>query len=88
MVKRSALLDAFEKEQIRQNKADYRENLKIFEALYREAQKLGVFPLEDPLEGIEVKDRRGRWPAHINAAARDAMTAAEGRKTKSDKDKD
>ncbi len=44
MVKRSALLDAFEKEQIRQNKADYRENLKIFEALYREAQALGVFP--------------------------------------------
>ena len=57
MVKRNALLDAFEKEQIRQNKADYRENLKIFEALYREAQALGVFPLEDPLEGIEVDIR-------------------------------
>ncbi len=57
MVKRSALLDAFEKEQIRQNKADYRENLKIFEALYREAQALGVFPLEDPLEGIDVDIR-------------------------------
>lgn len=57
MVKRNALLDAFEKEQIRQNKADYRENLKIFEALYREALALGVLPPEDSLEGIEVKIR-------------------------------
>ena len=54
MIKRSNLLDAFEKEQIRQNKADYRENMRIFEALYREAQALGIFPLDDPLEGIEV----------------------------------
>ena len=57
MIKRSEILEAFEKEQIRQNKADYHENLKIFEALYREAQTLGVFPLEDPLEGIDVDIR-------------------------------
>ena len=57
MIKRSDLLEAFEKEQIRQKKADYHENLKIFEALYQEAQALGIFPLEDPLEGIEVDIR-------------------------------
>ena len=57
MIKRSDILDAFEKEQIRQNKADFHENMRIFEALYREAQALGIFPLEDPLEGIEVDIR-------------------------------
>ena len=60
MVKRSPLLDAFEREQIQQNKADYLENLKIFEALYREAQALQVFPLADPLEGIDVDIRLAR----------------------------
>lgn len=60
MIKRSDSLEAFEKEQIRQNNADYRENLKIFEALYREAQALGIFTLEDPLEGIEVDIRLAR----------------------------
>lgn len=56
MVKRNVLLDAFE-EQIRQHKANYRENLKIAEALYREALALGVLPPKNPLEGIEVKIR-------------------------------
>ena len=57
MMKRSPCLDAFEKEQIQQNKADYLENLKIFEALYRQAQTLGIYPLEDPLEGVDVDIR-------------------------------
>ena len=60
MIKRSDILEAFEKEQIRQNKADYRENMRVFSALYQEAQALGIFPLEDPLEGIEVDIRLAR----------------------------
>ena len=57
MIKRSELLEAFEKEQIRKNKTGFHENLRIYEALYREAQALGIFPLENPLEGIEVDIR-------------------------------
>jgi hypothetical protein len=34
--------------------------LRIFEALYEEAKQLGVFPLKDPLEGIEVDIRLAR----------------------------
>lgn len=60
MIKRSEMVAAFEKEQIRQNKADYRENMRIFAALYQEAVALGIFPLEDPLEGIEVDVRLAR----------------------------
>ena len=57
MIKRPDLLEAFEKEQIHQRPADYFENLRIFEALHQEAQALGVFPLADPLDGIEVDIR-------------------------------
>jgi hypothetical protein len=51
------LLGAFEKEQIQNSKPDFFKNLRIFEALYEEAKQLGVFPLKDPLEGIEVDIR-------------------------------
>ena len=54
MIIRGPLLDRFEKKQIQSSKADYFLNLKIFESLYLEAKQLGIFPLKNPLEGIEV----------------------------------
>ena len=48
---------AFEKELIRREKPNLKKNLKIVEALYQEAVELGVFPLKDPLEGLEVDIR-------------------------------
>lgn len=32
---------------------NYERNLRILEAMYQEAKSLGVFPLKDPLDGIE-----------------------------------
>lgn len=49
--------EAFEKDLIRREKPDLKRNLKIVEALYQEAVELGVFPLKDPLEGLEVDIR-------------------------------
>lgn len=57
MIKNRDLLREFENEVIRQSPPDYFENLKIFEALYREARGFGVFPLRDPLEGVDVDIR-------------------------------
>ena len=57
MIKRNSLLEAFEKKQVQNSKPDFFKNLRIFEALYEEAKQLGVFPLKDPLEGIEVDIR-------------------------------
>ena len=54
MLRKEPLVEAFEKEQIQRMKPDYFRNLKIFEALYEEGKRLGVLPLEDPLEGIDV----------------------------------
>ncbi len=54
MIKDKKYLEEFEKEIIRNKKADIANNIRIVEALYKEAVSLGVFPLKDPLEGIEV----------------------------------
>ncbi len=56
----SDLLDAFEKAQARQEAPDFFRNLRIYEALYEEAQSLGIFPLKDPLDGIESDLHLGR----------------------------
>jgi hypothetical protein len=53
MIKNSRMLDLFERDLIRRTAVDFRQNLKIYEALYREARCLGVFPLRDPLDGID-----------------------------------
>ena len=60
MVKNAKMVEAFEKELAGREPADYRRNLQIVEALYGEACLLGVFPLRDPLEGIEVDIRLAR----------------------------
>lgn len=38
----------------------YEEALRLFEGMWREAQSLGILPLEDPMEGIEVDIRVAR----------------------------
>jgi hypothetical protein len=54
MVKAHPLLAQFERRIQSEHKADHAANLRIVEALYEEACALGVFPLANPLDGIEV----------------------------------
>jgi hypothetical protein len=54
MIKKPELVEAFERSQARRESSDYARNMRILEALYREATLLGALPLKDPLEGIEV----------------------------------
>lgn len=53
MIRRNPLLDEFERAQERR-KPDHARNLQIVNGLLEEAWTLGVFPLKNPLEGIEV----------------------------------
>jgi hypothetical protein len=53
MIQNGRMLDLFERDLISRSAADFRQNLKIYEALYEEARRLGVFPLKDPLDGID-----------------------------------
>ncbi len=60
MVRNPDLLRSFDDDQVRASPPDYFQNLKIFEALYEEARRLGALPPADPLEGIEVDIRIAR----------------------------
>jgi hypothetical protein len=58
----------FEIEILRNEKLDIKKKFKILEALYKEAVALGVFPLKDSLEGLEVDIRIARG---INSVSKD-----------------
>ena len=54
MIKDVRFLAEFEDNEIRKEQSDYGCALRLFEAMWKEAMLLGVLPLKDPLEGIEV----------------------------------
>jgi hypothetical protein len=58
-------LAEFEKTLLRSEKPDYAAALQIFEAMWKEGVALGVLPLEDPLEGIDVDIRIARILNHV-----------------------
>ncbi len=68
MIINRAELEKFEKERIRAEKADLRKNIAILNALYDEAVALGVFPVKDPLEGLDVVLKIARVVNHVPAA--------------------
>ena len=47
-------LQEFNKKLLKKEKVDIMQNFRIVEALYREAVTLGVIPLKDPLDGLEI----------------------------------
>ena len=61
-------LQRFEIKILRNEKLDIRKRFKIVEALYKEAVALGVFPLKDSLEGLEVDIRIAKG---INSVSKD-----------------
>lgn len=54
MIKNREKLEAFEKQFIAGEPIDIQKNFRIYNAMYQEAVRLGIFPLKDPLEGIEI----------------------------------
>lgn len=57
MITNPALVEAFEHAQARQATPGFLHNLRLVDALHQEARTLGIFPLKDPLDGIEVDIR-------------------------------
>jgi hypothetical protein len=57
MVKDAKSLAAFEDEFLKKERPDYAAALRILDAMWEEARKLGVLPLKNPLEDIEVDIR-------------------------------
>ncbi len=65
MIKNPELLTDFEQQEMRREKLDYISALRLFEGMWREGMALGVLPLQDPLEGIEVDIRIARMLNHV-----------------------
>lgn len=57
MIKNPELIQTLEDNLARSQAPDYFRNLRIMEALYQEARLLGILPLRDPLDGIDVDIR-------------------------------
>jgi len=58
----------FEIELLRNGNLDLKKKFKILEALYKEAVTLGVFPLRDSLEGLDVDIRIAKV---VNSVSKD-----------------
>lgn len=55
MIRDTKILKKFKDGLLRKERLSYDRAMSIFEALWNEAVSLGVLPLKDPMEGIEVK---------------------------------
>ena len=55
MIRDTQTWEAWERGYQQRDKVDYYRNLRVFEALYTEAQRLGVLPPAAPLAGIETR---------------------------------
>ncbi len=53
MIRRCAKLDEFERRQLARRDITYRDNLRIFESLRKEAVNLGAFTFENIMDGFE-----------------------------------
>ena len=60
MIKNPIIFEQFEREQIKREKPNYIKSLRIFEGLWKEAMHMGVLPLKDSLDGIDVDIRMAR----------------------------
>jgi len=60
MIKNPKYLQRWEDEQARNTPVDFQKNLKLVEAMLKEARSLGVFPSNDPWEDFEVDLRIAR----------------------------
>ncbi len=57
MVRNPQVLAELERRLIRAEPPDFFRSLQLYEAMYEEAKAFGVFPLRDPLDGLDVKIR-------------------------------
>jgi hypothetical protein len=57
MIRDKAAWEAWERNYRRSKSADFFHNLRVFEGLYEEACDFGLFPLKEPLGGLDIKIR-------------------------------
>lgn len=55
MIKDAVAWEKWERDYVASAPPDFWQNLRLVEAMYEHARALGVFPLANPLEGLETK---------------------------------
>lgn len=60
MIKNADIFKRFYEKTIKEEKLSFQQALRIFEAMWQEGVSLGVLPLKDPLEGIDIDIRVAR----------------------------
>lgn len=60
MIKNPEAVRSLEKEMIRKERPDFLRNIRLVEAMYKEAVSLGVFPSQEGLSGLDTDIRVAR----------------------------
>jgi len=75
LIKDKKLLDQWYKRQLREEGLHFSSNIRILEAMYEEARMLGVFPIQDRLEGLERKIHLAKVVNVSKAAGKDSVSS-------------
>jgi hypothetical protein len=68
VIKNAEAVRKLEKDILRQELPDYTRNIRLVEALYREAVSLGVFPPQDRLSGLDIDIKIARVVNSVSKA--------------------
>lgn len=70
MIRNSKIVHEFEKELIIKEKPDVMKNFHMVDSMYEEAVALGVIPMKDPLDGLEIDLKIAKVVNHVSATSR------------------
>jgi hypothetical protein len=69
MIKNSKIVHELETELIKKDKADVIKNFHMVDSMYDEAVALGVIPMKNPLDGLEIDLKIAKVVNHVSEAS-------------------
>jgi len=65
MIKNYDQIQALERELIKNQTTDLMQNFRLVDAMYREAVELGIFPMKNSLDGLEIDIKIAEVVNHV-----------------------
>ncbi len=65
MIKNSKQIQKFERELIKKEKTNLAKNFRLVDAMYHEAVELGMIPMKNPLDGLEIDIKIAEVVNHV-----------------------
>ena len=65
MIKNYKKIQKLERELIKKEKANLAKNFRLIEAMYDEAVELGIIPMKNPLDGLEIDIKIAEVVNHV-----------------------